>query len=247
MRYIIELGYKGTNFHGWQRQPNARSVQEEIETALTVLLKRNISINGSSRTDTGVHARQQFAHFDFAEEINTQKLTFQLNSFLKQDIVIYTIYTVSDDKHTRFDAIYRKYIYRIDLIKNPFNHEFSLLYQQNIDIDKMNAAAKILAKHTDFECFSKVKTEVNNFNCTIEEAFWIANNHSLEFHIQANRFLRGMVRSIVGTLLEVGRSKLTLSEFENIILSKNRNNAGRNVEAKGLTLEKVGYPEGYFA
>lgn len=245
MRYIIELGYKGTHFHGWQRQPNAISVQEVLEDALSKLLNEKIAIVGSSRTDTGVHARQQFAHFDTSKVIDCQLLTSKLNAFLREDIVVYSIYKSSQETHTRFDAIFRKYIYRIETQKNPFSSDFVLFFYPKLDVNQMNKAAALLLEHTDFECFSKVKTNVNSFECKISEAIWVQNGTLLEFHIQANRFLRGMVRAIVGTLLDVGIGKISEIEFKEILNSKNRNKAGKNVEAKGLTLEKVGFPENY--
>lgn len=247
MRYFIELAYKGTPFCGWQIQPNAITVQEEIEKALSLLLRKPVGITGSSRTDTGVHALQQFAHFDLEDAIpHIPKLIYNLNGILRREIVIKNIYPVSNEAHSRFDAIYRRYQYRITQTKNPFFYEVSLLHRMNFDIEKMNEAAQQLLKYIDFQCFSKVKTDVATFNCKIEFAYWEQQNEFLLFNIKADRFLRGMVRAIVGTLLEVGAGKLSITDFEQIILSKDRNKAGKAVAAHGLTLMEVGYPENYF-
>lgn len=247
MRYIIEISYIGTNYHGWQIQPNGNSIQEELQKALSTILGERISINGSSRTDTGVHARQQYAHFDINDSLqNLEKLITRINKFLPKDIAILNFYKVFSFCHSRFDAESRKYIYRISRIKDPFNFAISATYFQKLDLHLMNSASKLLLNHQDFQCFSKVKTEVKTFLCNIEEACWIENNGKIEFHIKANRFLRGMVRAIVGSLLEVGLGKKNYFDFEKIILSKNRNNAGMAVKAEGLTLEEVNYPKGYF-
>lgn len=247
LRYFIELAYKGTPFCGWQIQPNARTVQEEIEKTFSLLLRKPIGITGSSRTDTGVHAQQQFAHLDLEKPIqDIPKFVYQLNGILPQEIVIKNLYPVTEDSHSRFDAIFRRYQYRITQSKNPFFYEVSLQHRMNFDIKKMNEAANLLLKYIDFQCFSKVKTDVATFNCKIEFAYWEQQNEFLLFNIKADRFLRGMVRAIVGTLLEVGAGKLSITDFEQIILSKDRNKAGKAVAAHGLTLMEVGYPENYF-
>jgi tRNA pseudouridine38-40 synthase len=247
LRYFIEIAYLGTVFHGWQLQENAITVQGEIESALSTVLGEKVAIHGSSRTDTGVHARQQFAHFDLVTEIDdAPKLVSRLNRFLHKDISIKNICAVGEDSHSRFDATGRKYIYRIIKQKDPFFKEFAALYTKEPDVIRMNEAAGILFKHEDFQCFSKVKTDVFTYNCEILEAVWILNGSVLEFHISANRFLRGMVRAIVGTLLDVGYGKRSLADFENIILSKDRRKAGMASKAEGLTLERVFYPTGYF-
>jgi tRNA pseudouridine38-40 synthase len=247
LRYFIEIAYLGRVFHGWQLQENAITVQGELEAALSTIMGDKIVIHGSSRTDTGVHARQQFAHFDLSEAIDDiRKLVLRLNGFLHKDISIRGIYPVADDAHCRFDATGRKYIYRIIKQKDPFLKDFAALYTREPDIYRMNEASEILFKHIDFQCFSKVKTDVFTYNCEISEAKWILNESVLEFHISANRFLRGMVRAIVGTLLDVGYGKRSLEDFENVILSKDRRNAGMASKAEGLTLERVFYPEGYF-
>ncbi len=247
MRLFIELSYLGKNYHGWQIQPNAASVQEMLEEALSQILRTEIRIHGSSRTDTGVHARQQFAHFDLDHlSFTLNDLIWKLNSFLPADIAIRNIHQARPDAHSRFDALSRKYIYRLSLKKNPFRQDDVLYLKQAPDFDKMNEAAGLLMSYTDFECFSKVKTDVETFNCSITEARWFKNNELFEFHIRANRFLRGMVRAVVGTLLEVGLEKITVTDFDQIIQSKKRSNAGKTVEAHGLTLEEVSYPQNYF-
>jgi tRNA pseudouridine38-40 synthase len=243
MRYFIECSYRGTNYCGWQIQENANTVQAEIEKGLTLLLKNTTSIMGSSRTDAGVHARQQIAHFDVEDEItNLPNLSYRLNKILPSDIAIKRIYKVEDNYHCRFEAISRKYEYHISTQKNPFQRGLYYEFANKLNIDLMNKACQTLFKHIDFECFSKIKTDVNTFNCTISEAYWQQEDDDLiVFYIKANRFLRGMVRAIVGTLLDVGLGKLSIDDFEQIILSKNRRNAGRAVPAEGLFLMEVNY------
>ncbi len=242
MRYLLECSYKGTEYHGWQIQPNAKTVQEEIEKALSTIIKKKISIIGSSRTDTGVHAFQQFAHFDVDVEIlDVDKLTLGLNGILPREITIKRIVFVEDGFHSRFDATHRQYLYRIIQEKNPFWYEMAYFLRANLDIDLMNKAGNILMQYADFQCFSKVKTDVMTFDCKIEFAYWERQEQFLLFHIKADRFLRGMVRAIVGTMIEIGAGRMSLETFEQIILSKNRNNAGRAVPPEGLTLVEVGY------
>ena len=251
MRYFIEFAYKGTKYHGWQMQPNAISVQEILTAALALILNTPINLVGAGRTDTGVHAKQMFAHFDFETEIDSPQLVHKLNSFLPKDIVVYAVFPVHNEAHARFDATKRTYEYHINTFKDAFLQEQSWYYHQELDVDLMNEAAKILLKHTDFQCFSKVNTDVNTFDCEIFEAYWTQgnaelgtvkqeNNH-LVFTISANRFLRNMVRAIVGTLVYVGLRKITLEEFNAIILSKDRDKAGFSVPAHGLYLTKIDY------
>jgi tRNA pseudouridine38-40 synthase len=246
LRYFIELAYKGTNYHGWQSQPDAISVQQTINKALTTLLKTAIEVVGAGRTDTGVHAKQMFAHFDlsrdFGTEIDTQQLVHKLNSFLPKDIVIYAIIKVSDEAHARFDATKRTYEYHIHTMKDVFENDRSYQFQLPLDIDKMNEACEILFKHNDFECFSKVNTDVSTFNCVIFEAHWKQDSHKIVFTITADRFLRNMVRAVVGTLINIGTGKINLSDFEKIIESKDRAQAGFSVPAHGLYLTKIEYP-----
>ena len=241
MRYFIELSYNGTNYHGWQIQPDAVSVQEKINSALSTIYQTEIEVVGAGRTDTGVHASQMFAHFDVDEEVD-ENLAFKLNSILPNDIFIKNIDKVDDEKHARFDALERSYEYRIWLGRNPFLLDFSWqIHSQKPDVKLMNEAAKLLLKYEDFESFSKVKTDVYTFNCKVKQAFWKQENELLTFYISANRFLRNMVRAIVGTLLDVGLGKITVDDFKNIIESKNRSNAGLSVPAKGLFLTQIKY------
>ena len=241
MRYFIELSYNGTNYHGWQIQPDAVSVQEKINSALSTIYQTEIEVIGAGRTDTGVHASQMFAHFDVDEEVD-ENLAFKLNSILPNDIFIKNIVKVDNEKHARFDALERSYEYRIWLGRNPFLLDFSWqIHSQKPDVKLMNEAAKLLLKYEDFESFSKVKTDVYTFNCKVTQAFWKQENELLIFYISANRFLRNMVRAIVGTLLDVGLGKITVDDFKNIIESKNRSNAGLSVPAKGLFLTQIKY------
>jgi tRNA pseudouridine38-40 synthase len=243
MRYFIECAYKGTNYCGWQIQINANTVQSELEKALSTLLKTKIDLTGSSRTDTGVHAMQQMAHFEMEEEItDTVNLVYRMNRILPFDISVVKIFKVADDYHSRFEATSRKYEYRISRKKNPFQKGLFYEFSGELDVKLMNEACQVLFKHIDYQCFSKINTDVFTFNCTIQEARWEEHpDGMLVFHIKANRFLRGMVRAIVGTLLEVGSGRLTLEDFEQIILSKNRKKAGRAVPAEGLFLMEVDY------
>lgn len=241
MRYFIELSYKGTNYHGWQIQPDASSVQEEITKALATILQEKILLVGAGRTDAGVHASQMFAHVDTVKKL-TDDYVHKLNAILPNDIVIKSIKEVSDETHARFDAVSRTYEYRILIGRDPFLLDTTWqLHQKNLQIEKMNEAANLLFEYEDFESFSKVKTDVNTFNCTIMKAVWTLEDKHLIFHIKANRFLRNMVRAIVGTLLEVGLGKKTIEDFRNIIESKKRSEAGLSVPAKGLFLTEVCY------
>ncbi len=243
MRYFIELAYRGTHYHGWQIQANAHTVQETLNKALQTLLKEEVSTIGSGRTDTGVHAAQQFVHVDTQKPLQAQPHIYQLNALLPPDIVIKQIWQVSDKAHARFDAVSRTYEYRISTEKNPFLADLCYLYTKPLDIWDMNKAAALLLQYTDFESFSKVKTDVNHFHCQIVEAKWQSQGDLFIFNITANRFLRGMVRAIVGTLLEVGIGKLTIAQFEDVINAKDRKNAGRSVPPAGLFLTKVQYKD----
>ncbi|MFN3589573.1 MAG: tRNA pseudouridine(38-40) synthase TruA [Spirosomataceae bacterium] len=246
MRYFIEISYLGTHFSGFQIQPNARTVQGELEKALSMVLRCPMTIQGSSRTDSGVHAKQQFAHFDFERIAQTEELVYKLNRFLSSDVAVQAIYALPDNVHARFDAIHRKYEYHISQSKSPFLNGKAWLNTRTVDIEKMNDAAQLLLGYQDFEAFSKVKTEVNNFFCTISEAHFLRNETGFVFHVKANRFLRGMVRALVGTLMEVGYEKLQVSDFQDIINSKNRQRAGSAAPAEGLYLTEVGYPMDFF-
>lgn len=247
MRYFIELSYQGKNYHGWQKQANEISVQEVIEKTLSILLKEKISVIGCGRTDTGVHARQFFLHFDVEKKIDKEKLKYQLNSFLPHDIAIFQLLRVKDEAHARFDAVSRSYHYKISLEKDVFENDLSLqIYQSNLNINDMNEASALLLNYTDFKCFSRSKTDVKTYDCNVTEAYWKLEGQRLEFFISANRFLRNMVRAIVGTLLEVGKETMTLDEFKNVIESRDRSKAGASVKAKGLYLTRVVYPKDIF-
>ncbi|NEU68106.1 tRNA pseudouridine(38-40) synthase TruA [Spirosoma agri] len=247
MRYFLELAYRGTNYHGWQRQPNGLSVQEVLETALATVFRQPIAIVGSGRTDTGVHAGQQFAHFE-TEQPLPKNLLRSLNSLIPGDIAVYDCFPVRPDDHARFTATFRSYQYQIIRRKDPFLDGLAYVFTLPLNIDRMNEAANRLLQHTDFESFSKVKTDVKTFTCRIDFAHWIlAPNGTLVFHIRADRFLRGMVRAIVGTLLDVGQDRLSIDEFDRIIQARDRKKAGRAAPADGLSLVKVGYPDEVFS
>lgn len=244
-RFFIQLSYNGSHYHGWQIQPNAITIQEELNKALSTILNTPINVIGCGRTDTGVHASDFYAHFDYDKEqvLNMDKLVFRLNRFLPYDIAIKRIFEVDAEAHTRFDAISRTYNYFITLEKNPFRRESHWQIPYDLDIDKMNDAASVLFDYEDFTSFSKLHTDVKTNNCSILFAQWKATADELIFTITANRFLRNMVRAIVGTLVEVGRGKITISDFRKIIESKNRSNAGSSVPGKGLFLAKIEYPQ----
>lgn len=243
MRYFIELSYYGTNYHGWQNQPNAISIQQVLENALTVILGETIAVMGAGRTDAGVHAKQLFAHFDTKLIFETEKLQYKLNSYLPKDIAIKSMFKVKPDAHARFNAISRTYLYRIALQKSPFNYNQTYFLKQSLDIDRLNKATKILFDYTNFQCFSKSNTDVHTYNCDIMYAKWDVVDDEIHFTIKANRFLRNMVRAIVGTLINIGIGKLEVSDMHTIIKSKNRGVAGYSVPAKGLYLTKVEYPD----
>lgn len=241
MRYFIHLAYNGTRFCGWQIQPHSPSVQETIESVLTTLLNEKIAIVGAGRTDSGVHASDYFAHFETSVEISEQQLLYKMNRMLPYDIVIYKIYAVDNDMHARFSATSRTYTYTITKKKNPFNIETEYYLPCTLDIQKMNTVCQQLIGTKDFTSFSKLHTDVNNNICTITHAEWQETDNKLIFSISANRFLRNMVRSIVGTLIDVGKGKISESDFSEIIESKNRQNAGQSIPACGLCLTKICY------
>ncbi|MGB2128971.1 MAG: tRNA pseudouridine(38-40) synthase TruA [Flavicella sp.] len=244
MRYFIELAYKGTNYHGWQIQPDAISVQEKVNLAFSKILNTTIQTVAAGRTDTGVHASQMFVHVDTLIRIDRHEYIYKLNAVLPNDIVIYNISEVNEEAHARFNATSRSYEYSIYLGRNPFLLDTTWqLYRQQLDIPLMNKAASLLLEYSDFQCFSKSKTDVKTFNCTITEAKWVLDGKHLTFHITADRFLRNMVRAIVGTLVEIGRGKKSIEELKEIIASKNRSNAGTSAPAQGLSLTAVTYSE----
>ncbi len=245
MRYFLHLAYNGAAYFGWQIQPDQPSVQEVLEKSLSLLLHtERIPITGCGRTDTGVHAADFYAHFDFGESFSLEqcrKLTDQLNNFLPKDIVIYKLFPVKETAHARFDAIDRTYKYYISTQKDPFRFTQRHFAFKNLDIARMNEAAEILLHNEDFTSFSKVHTQVNNFICHISQAQWNKEGNDIVFTITANRFLRNMVRAIVGTLLEVGWGKLSTDDFQKIINQKDRCKAGTSVPAHALFLTEVRY------
>lgn len=248
-RYFLEIAYHGKNYHGWQIQPQDITVQSEIDRALSLILRQKINSVGSGRTDAGVHAKQQYAHFDVHEKISDlQQTVYLLNRCLGKDICITNILKPkSNVAHARFQAIGRSYEYHIARIKNPFKTELAYHYPHPLGIEKMNLACKIMQTYTDFESFSKRNTDVNHFRCKIYESYWESpNEHNLIFHIKADRFLRGMVRTVVGTLIDVGRGATSLEQFKRIIEIQDRTYAGRSVPAHGLYLNAVKYPKDFF-
>lgn len=241
MRYFIQLSYNGKDFHGWQNQPNAITVQEVIEDALTKLLRAPIEIVGAGRTDAGVHAQMMIAHFETDQTLN-DNLVFKLNSFLPKSIAIQSIKAVNEDAHARFDALSRSYIYRISLVKDVFNFERSYFFKNKLNVDEMNRAAKILFEYKDFQCFSRSNTDVKTYNCKMMHAQWSVDGDELIFEISADRFLRNMVRAIVGTMLDIGVGKMKVETLHDVIQSKDRSNAGASAPAHGLYLTHIEYP-----
>lgn len=242
MRYLFEIAYNGSSYNGWQTQHNGIAVQTVVEEVMSTILRMPVSILGSGRTDAGVHCEQQFFHTDLPEQSDKNELLLRLNSFLPRDIVLRSVREVKPDISARYDAIQRTYRYQITRVKNPFSLGLSWHYFKGLNVDNMNEAATFILGEQDFECFSKVKTNVNHFLCDIKSASWLQQGDELVFRISANRFLRGMVRAIVGTLLDVGTGKITQRDFASIIQSKDRKKAGANVPAYGLYLERVEYP-----
>lgn len=242
MRYFIEFAYNGKNYFGFQVQPNVPSIQETVDNALSLLLKEKIEIVGAGRTDSGVHAKKMYAHFDYEGEIDSDYWTKKINSYLPQDIVVFRFIKVSNEAHARFDATSRTYEYYIHTFKDVFQNEGSWYYYNNLNLENMNKACELLFQYIDFECFSKVHTDVHTFNCKITTAFWKQEGNQLIFTISADRFLRNMVRAIVGTMINIGIGKITIEDFQKIIESKNRNEAGFSVPAHGLYLVNVEYP-----
>ena len=245
-RYFIELAYDGSNFHGWQIQPNATTVQELLEDALTVVLREPIETTGCGRTDTGVHARDFYAHFDSQSLVSGHqslvKVAESVNAILPYTIAVKRIILVQPEAHARFDATSRSYEYHVHFNKDPFKINHSWQLRDKPDIALMNAAARIIMEHTDFSCFSKSNTQTYTNNCKITRAEWVYSEHCLVFHITSDRFLRNMVRAIVGTLMQVGRKEIQPEDVRAIIESKNRSNAGTSVPACGLYLTEVKYP-----
>lgn len=256
MRYFLELSYNGTSFHGWQIQPNADSVQAVIEEKLSVILRKEIAITGAGRTDTGVHARRMFAHFDTENLIeDKQRFILSLNSMVGKNISIINLYKVNNDAHARFDATHRTYKYFVTFNKNPFLYNLSWFYTSSLDIDKMNEAAQLLLMTRDFTSFAKLHSDNKTNICDVSQAIWkdlredkeacdfMGNmNQGIVFTITSDRFLRNMVRAVVGTLVEVGRNKMTLSKFKEIIAAKDRCLAGSSMPPQALFLWDIQYP-----
>lgn len=246
-RYFIYLAYNGENYCGWQIQPKSVSVQETIETAMSTTLRTPISIVGAGRTDSGVHARMMMAHFDCdLGEVTPEQLTFKLNHFLPKDITIYKIVEVNAEAHARFDALSRTYRYYVTTVKDPFDYRLKYKIHGDIDLEAMNTCAKVFGEYIDFTSFSKLHTDVKTNNCEIMQAYWVQEGTDLIFTIQANRFLRNMVRSVVGTLLDAGRGKIGVSEMRAIIEAKDRGRAGFSAPGHALFLEDVEYPDTIF-
>ena len=245
MRYFIDISYNGKNYHGWQIQKNAVTVQSTIQDVISKILGKSTDIVGSGRTDTGVHAKSQVAHFDVNKEVDNDFI-YRVNAFLPQDISINSVNQVDDNSHARFDAISREYIYKIHDLKSPFVDGLSTFYNKKINMDLINEACSIIMKNSDFQSFSKVKTEVKNFNCTISHASIRRKNNFYLFKFCANRFLRGMVRALVGTLLQLNEGKINLKEFKLIFEKKNREYAGPSAPPYGLYLNKVNYNSDIF-
>lgn len=243
MRYFFEIAYKGTAYHGWQKQEGVPTVQEVVEEALKTVTGSPIPISGSGRTDTGVHCRQQFFHADFSEPLDSGKFRHQLNSLLPKDIAINGIRQVVPEAHARFDASFRAYQYLITTQKDPFLKDRAWKLINHLDLSTMNKGAALLIGKHDYTSFSKVKTQVTHFECEVFDAGWSRNGPILEFNISANRFLRGMVRAIVGTLIPVGMGKVPPESIEEILQDKDRRKAGTSVPPEGLYLVSVRYPE----
>ena len=245
MRYFINISYNGKNYHGWQIQKNAVTVQSTIQDVISKILGKSTDIVGSGRTDTGVHAKSQVAHFDVNKEVDNDFI-YRVNAFLPQDISINSVNQVVDNSHARFDAISREYIYKIHDLKSPFLDGLSTFYNKKINMDLINEACSTIMKNSDFQSFSKVKTEVKNFNCIISHASIRRKNNFYLFKFCANRFLRGMVRALVGTLLQLNEGKINLKEFKLIFEKKNREYAGPSAPPYGLYLNKVNYNSDIF-
>ena len=240
LKYVLEIAYNGSAYHGWQFQSHSISVQEVVEEQLSRILRVKTSVLGCGRTDAGVHASQFILHF-YYNDVLPDRFIFRLNQMLPNDIAIYDAFEVEEDFHARFKATYRKYIYKTALRKNPFTNNESLHLFKQPDIGLMNKGCIELLKHKDFASFCKSGGDNKTTLCDLMEAHWIETRDGMEFHVKADRFLRNMVRALVGTLLEVGYGNISIKDLEKIILSKDRSNSGKSVAAKGLFLAEVGY------
>lgn len=245
MRYFLEVSYKGTNYSGFQSQKNANTIQAEIEKGLDIILKKKIELIGSSRTDAGVHAFQNYFHFDLETEL-TPKILYNLNAILPPDIAAKGVFKVKDDDHCRFDAVSREYKYCIYKTKEPFLLDRAFYFPYTLDVDTMARAADMIKGYTDFTSFSKRNTQVKTFECKIIESKWMIENDCLVYNVKANRFLRGMVRALTATMLKLGRGKVDLNAFRRIIESKDCTLANFAVPPHGLFLVRVSYPEEFF-
>jgi tRNA pseudouridine38-40 synthase len=244
MRYFITLSYDGTRFHGWQIQPNGMSVQEELQRGLSLLLRSAVHVTGAGRTDTGVHARMMVAHFDYEEALDTSQLVYKLNKLLPQDIAVQQVCPVSDEQHARFSAIRRTYFYYLHTQKSPFHRHYSCFMPYPLDFVKMNEAAAMLLEYDDFGAFCKSHADVKTTLCKVTKAEWHQTSPTTwYFEITANRFLRNMVRAVVGTLVDVGRGRLSLDDFRRVIEGKRRSDAGESMPGNALFLERIDYPE----
>lgn len=244
-RYFLELAYKGKGFSGFQVQQNAVTIQSEVEKAFEILQKEKVVLTGSSRTDAGVHALQNYFHFDFDRELNKQ-FVYKMNAILPASIVIKNLIEVEPGAHCRFDALSREYDYHIYRFKNPFINDVSYYYPYKLSIDLLNQAACIIKEYSDFTSFSKRNTQVKSFLCKIETSEWVIKDDQLIYKVSANRFLRGMVRALTATMLKVGRQKMGLEEFRSVIEMKDCTMASFAVPAHGLFLTKVNFPGDYF-
>ena len=243
MRYFIQFSYFGKAYHGWQAQPNAVTVQEVLQQTMSTLLRTNINLVGAGRTDAGVHAKQLFAHFDVQRALEIRETVQKLNSFLPSDIAVQRVFQVMPEAHARFDAIARTYEYHVVQEKNPFLTDYAHFVWLPLDMEAMNRAASILMEYEDFESFSRSQTDVQTYLCNLSYAQWQLKAESLVFTITANRFLRNMVRAIVGTLLPIGLGKTSVESIRTVIEGKDRGAAGPSAPAKGLYLTEVSYPE----
>lgn len=242
MRYFITFSYDGTAYHGWQIQPHSVTVQEELQKALSTLMRKPMEVVGAGRTDTGVHARKMIAHFDHDEVLDCSQLVYKLNKLLPRDIAVHHVEPVADDMHARFSAKSRTYHYYVHLDKNPFLRSYSWQVYGNPDFELMNRAARVLMEYKDFTSFSKVNTDTKTNDCTITEARWDrVGEDQWRFTVTANRFLRNMVRAIVGTLMEVGRRRMTIEQLRSVIEAKDRCRAGDSVPGNALFLVEVLY------
>jgi tRNA pseudouridine38-40 synthase len=242
-RYFIELAYKGTAYSGFQTQENAKTVQAEVEKAFQTLHRQPVLLTGSSRTDAGVHALQNYFHFNFDAEVHPQFI-YKMNAILPAGIVIRSLHKMPDNAHSRFDAKSREYIYRIHRFKNPFLTETSLFYPYKLNSDLIRKGADIVLSQTNFFAFCKTNTQVKNYTCSILKSHWIIREDELSYNIEANRFLRGMVRLLTASLLKLGRGQLSIHQFQSLFESTDK--CGYSVPAHGLFLKKVNYPENYF-